>query len=277
MNITLKEKAALDELCKRFRIDVIRVLHEKQTGHPGGSLSVCEILTTLYFHTANVNPKDPMSPERDRIILCKGHAAPMLYRILAEKGFFPVSEMNTLRDFETRLQGHPCSFTTPGVELSTGPLGLGLSAAVGMALSLRLDRSDARVYAIIGDGEINEGTVWEACMSASKYKIDNLTAILDWNGVQLDGTSEEIMPMGDVEAKFRAFGWECFVCDGHDVSSLCKAYSQAAQVKGKPSIVLAKTIKGKGVSFMEGKNSWHGSPIGDEHYAKAIQELGGVQ
>lgn len=276
MKISIQEKNNMEKLCKKFRTDVIKVLHDKQTGHPGGSLSVCEILTSLYFHTANVNPKDPKAPERDRIVLCKGHAAPMLYRVLAEKGFFPVEEMNTLRDFETKLQGHPCAFTTPGVELSTGPLGIGLSAAVGMALSLRLDSSDARVYAIIGDGEANEGTVWEACMSASKFNLDNLTAILDWNGVQLDGSCEDIMPMGDIEAKFRAFGWECFICDGHDVSSLCEAYDEAAKIKGRPSIVLAKTIKGKGVSFMEGKNAWHGSPIGDDHFAIAMQELGGA-
>lgn len=277
MNITLQEKADLDALCNKFRKDVIRVLHDKQTGHPGGSLSVCEILTTLYFHTANVDPADPGAPGRDRIILCKGHAAPMLYRVLAEKGFFPVEEMNTLRDFNTRLQGHPCALTLPGVELSTGPLGTGLSAALGMALALRLDRSNAHVYAILGDGELNEGTVWEACMSASKFKADNLTAILDWNGVQLDGTSEEIMPMGDVEAKFLAFGWECFTCDGHDTSALCEAYEAAAQVKDKPSIVLAKTVKGKGVSFMEGKNTWHGSPIGDASYETAMRELGGAE
>ena len=277
MNITLQEKADLDGLCKKFRIDVIRVLYDKQTGHPGGSLSVCEILTTLYFHTANVDPTNPGAPERDRIILCKGHAAPMLYRVLAEKGFFPVDEMNTLRDFNTRLQGHPCALALPGVELTTGPLGTGLSAALGMALSLRLDRSNAHVYAILGDGELNEGTVWEACMSASKFKADNLTAILDWNGVQLDGTSEEIMPMGDIEAKFRAFGWECFTCDGHNTGALCEAYEAARQVKGKPSIVLAKTVKGKGVSFMEGKSTWHGSPIGDASFKTAMRELGGAE
>jgi len=277
LKITIQEKAEMENLCKKFRADVVRVLHDKQTGHPGGSLSVCEILTSLYFHALNVDSSKPRASERDRVVLCKGHAAPMLYRVLAEKGYFAVEEMNTLRDFETRLQGHPCAHATPGVELSTGPLGIGLSAALGMALGLRLDQSGARVYAVLGDGEINEGTVWEACMSASKYKADNLTAILDWNGVQLDGTSEEIMPMGDIEAKFRAFGWACFTCDGHDVSALCEAYEAAAQVKGKPSIILAKTIKGKGVSFMEGKNTWHGNPIGDEYYEVAIRELGGAE
>jgi len=277
LSITLQEKTELDRLCKKFRIDVIRVLHDKQTGHPGGSLSVCEILTTLYFHTANVDPANPKAPGRDRIVLCKGHAAPMLYRVLAGKGFFPEEEMNTLRDLNSRLQGHPCSLSLPGVELSTGPLGTGLSAALGMALALRLDRSGARVYAVLGDGELNEGTVWEACMSASKFKADNLTAIVDWNGVQLDGTSDEIMPMGDIEAKFRAFGWECFVCDGHDTGALCEAYDAAAKVTGRPSVVLAKTVKGKGVSFMEGKNTWHGSPIGDKYFEMAMRELGGAE
>ena len=207
MKLTAAETAQLNALCKKFRIDVLTVLHEKQTGHPGGSLSVCEILTTLYFKEMNVRPDEPQWAERDRLVLSKGHAAPMLYRVLAEKGFFPVEEMHTLRDFETRLQGHPCARETPGVDASTGPLGIGLSAAVGMAVGLRMKKSDARVYAILGDGEIEEGTIWEACMSANKFKVDNLCAVLDWNGVQLDGTNDEIMPLGDVNAKFRAFGW----------------------------------------------------------------------
>ncbi|MEA4853681.1 MAG: transketolase [Christensenella sp.] len=271
-----KERNELEKLCHKFRIDLIEVLHEKQTGHPGGSLSVCEILTSLYFHEINVFANDPSNPARDRVILSKGHAAPMLYRVLAEKGFFPVEEMHTLRDFETRLQGHPCAKDTPGVELSTGPLGLGLSAAVGMALSLRLDQTGARVYAVLGDGEINEGTIWEACMAAVKFKVDNLTAILDWNGVQLDGTSEEIMPMGDIRAKFEAFGWHCIECDGHDVGALIEAYDDARGIKDVPTIILAHTVKGKGVSFMEGKNVWHGKPIGDADYEVAMRELGGA-
>ena len=274
--ISDKERNELEKLCHKFRIDLIEVLHEKQTGHPGGSLSVCEILTSLYFHEIKVFANDPSNPARDRVILSKGHAAPMLYRVLAEKGFFPVEEMHTLRDFETRLQGHPCAKDTPGVELSTGPLGLGLSAAVGMALSLRLDQTGARVYAVLGDGEINEGTIWEACMAAVKFKVDNLTAILDWNGVQLDGTSEEIMPMGDIRAKFEAFGWHCIECDGHDVGALIEAYDDARGIKDVPTMILAHTVKGKGVSFMEGKNAWHGKPIGDADYEVAMRELGGA-
>ena len=275
MNAELKQK--LEQMCHQFRIDVLTTLHAKQTGHPGGSLSVCEILTTLYFAQMNVDPKDPQKADRDRLVLCKGHAAPMLYRVLAEKGFFPVEEMNTLRDFETRLQGHPCMKDTPGVDMSTGPLGIGLSTAVGMALAAKLDNAPTRVYAVLGDGEINEGTVWEACMSASKYKVDNLCAILDWNGVQLDGTAEDIMPMGDIKAKFDSFGFHCIECDGHDVEALYNAFEEAKTVKGKPTIVLAHTVKGKGVSFMEGKNTWHGKAIGDEDFAKAMEELGGAK
>ena len=275
MNAELKQK--LEQMCHQFRIDVLTTLHAKQTGHPGGSLSVCEILTTLYFAEMNVDPKDPRKADRDRLVLCKGHAAPMLYRVLAEKGFFPVEEMNTLRDFETRLQGHPCMKDTPGVDMSTGPLGIGLSTAVGMALAAKLDNAPTRVYAVLGDGEINEGTVWEACMSASKYKVDNLCAILDWNGVQLDGTSDEIMPLGDVKAKFESFGFHCIECDGHNVEALYNAFEEAKTVKGKPTMVLAHTVKGKGVSFMEGKNAWHGKAIGDEEFAKAMEELGGAK
>ena len=277
MKLPAEEKARLEGLCAQFRRDLIETLHAIQTGHPGGSLSVCEILTTLYFEEMNVDPKDPQMADRDRLVLCKGHAAPMLYRVLAEKGFFPVEEMATLRCFETRLQGHPCPLETPGVDAATGPLGIGLSTALGMSMALKLNNSPARVYAILGDGEINEGTVWEALMAAVKYKADNLCAVLDWNGVQLDGTADQIMPMGDIRAKFEAFGWHCIECDGHDVDALYDAFEQAKTIKGLPTIVLAHTIKGKGVSFMEGKNTWHGAPINDENYEKAMIELGGAK
>ena len=275
MNAELKPQ--LERMCHQFRIDVLTTLHSKKTGHPGGSLSVCEILTTLYFTQMNVDPKDPQKADRDRLVLNKGHAVPMLYRVLAEKGFFPVEEMSTLRDFETRLQGHPCMNDTPGIDMSTGPLGLGLSTAIGMALAAKLDNAPTRVYAVLGDGEINEGNVWEACMSAVKFKVDNLCAILDWNGVQLDGTAEEIMPMGDIRAKFESFGFHCIECDGHDVEALYNAFEEAKTIKGKPTMVLAHTIKGKGVSFMEGKSGWHGKAIGDEDFAKAMEELGGAK
>ena len=274
--LPVEEKEKLEKLCNQFRIDVLDVLHQRQTGHPGGSLSVCEILTTLYFEEMDVDPKDPKKADRDRLVLCKGHAAPMLYRVLAEKGFFPVEEMKTLRCLNSRLQGHPNPLDTPGVDAATGPLGIGISAALGMALGLKLDDSKARVYAIMGDGEINEGIVWEALMAAVKFKADNLCAVLDWNGVQLDGTTEEIMPMGDIPAKFKAFGWNVIECDGHDVSALYDAFEEAKTVKGVPTIVLAHTVKGKGVSFMEGKSGWHGKAIDDDSFAIAMKELGGA-
>jgi len=270
-------KLRLEQMCRQFRADLIETLHEKQTGHPGGSLSVCEILTTLYFTQMNVKPDDPVWSDRDRLVLCKGHAAPMLYRVLAERGFFPAEEMHTLRDFETRLQGHPCMLDTPGVDMTTGPLGIGLGAALGMALAAKLDKSPARVYAVLGDGEINEGTVWETAMAAAKFRADNLCAVLDWNGVQLDGTTNEIMPTGNVRAKFSSFGWYCIECDGHDIESLYQAFETAKTIESMPTIVLAHTVKGKGVSFMEGQNAWHGKPIGDADYARAMEELGGVQ
>ena len=185
--------------------------------------------------------------------------------------------MSTLRDFETRLQGHPCMKDTPGVDMSTGPLGIGLSTAVGMALAAKLDNAPTASTRCWATGEINEGTVWEACMSASKFKVDNLCAVLDWNGVQLDGTAEDIMPMGDIKAKFESFGFHCIECDGHCVEALYNAFEEAKTVKGKPTIVLAHTVKGKGVSFMEGKNTWHGKAIGDEDFAKAMEELGGAK
>ncbi len=275
--MTNEKKQELDALCRQFRIDLVETLHAIQTGHPGGSLSVCEILTDLYFNDANISPENFGDRNRDKIILCKGHAAPMLYLNLAQKGFFPKEEMKTLRQINSRLQGHPCSKETPGVEVSTGPLGLGYSIALGIALSDMADGVDAYTYAILGDGEINEGIVWETCENASKFKADRLITILDWNKVQLDGTNEQIMPMGDVELKFKAFGYNTIVCDGHDVAAISAAIETAKSVKGVPSIILANTVKGKGVSFMEGKNTWHGAPITDEYYEAAMKELGGAQ
>ena len=277
MKLPVEEKARLEALCHQFRIDLIETLHQRQTGHPGGSLSVLEILTTLYFTEMDVDPANPQKPDRDRLVLCKGHAAPALYRILAEKGFFPVEEMKTLRCLDSRLQGHPCVLDTPGVDATSGPLGIGLSAALGMAMALKLDGIDKRVYAVLGDGEIDEGTVWEGLMAAVKMKADNLCAILDWNGVQLDGVTEDIMPMHNIPERFAAFGWHVIQCDGHDVEALYEAFETAKTIKGVPTIILAHTVKGKGVSFMEGKNAWHGKPIDDESYAKAMKELGGVQ
>lgn len=278
INVMIKEKEIkkLEEKCLKFRRDVIDVLHEKKTGHPGGSLSVCEILTTLLFHQMkNLNPANPLHPDRDRLILSKGHAAPMLYRGLAELGYFPVEEMHTLRDFGSRLQGHPCMLDTPGVDMTSGPLGIGLSASIGIALAFRLDGRKGHVYTVLGDGELNEGTIWEAAMSAAKFKIDNITAIVDWNRVQLDGTTDDIMPMGNIADKFKAFGWNVLECDGHCVKNLCDCYDKALAIKGVPTVILAHTIKGKGVSVMEGKSAWHGKPIDEDTFALAMEELGG--
>lgn len=269
------EKAKeLSELCNQFRKDVLTVLHEKQTGHPGGSLSVCEILTALYFDRMNVNPSDPSDPNRDRLVLCKGHAAPMLYRNLIEKGFLPKDSMATLRRINSQLQGHPSNHT-PGVEMPSGPLGIGLSAAQGMAMGLKLNGSPARVYAILGDGELDEGAVWEAAASAPKFALSNLTAIVDYNKVQLDGTTDEVMPLRDLEGKWKAFGWNVIRCNGHDISALHDAIENAKKVADKPTVIIADTIKGKGVSFMEGKAAWHGKAIPDAELAQAIEELGG--
>ena len=271
-----ERKQELESLCLRFRNELIDLLYEIQTGHPGGALSCLEILTTLYTEKMNHNPKNPKMEGRDRLILSKGHAAPILYINLAEQGYFKKEELKTLRQINSNLQGHPCMHKTAGVELSTGPLGLGLGAGLGMCLGERLKGNDSYIYVILGDGEIQEGSVWESAMAASKFNADHLIAILDNNGVQLDGTLEEIMPMGDIKAKWEAFGWNVIPCDGHDVSSISDAVDKAKENKGKPTLILAKTVKGKGISFMEGKNTWHGKVISDEDYKNAKAELGGA-
>lgn len=270
-----EKKEQLDALCLEFRKILIRTLHKIQTGHPGGSLSVCEILTDLYFNDANISPENINDRSRDKIILCKGHAAPMLYINLAKKGFFPMEELDTLRQINSRLQGHPCTKDTPGVEASTGPLGAGYPLALGVALSDMHDGIDAYTYAILGDGEINEGVIWETAMNASKNHANRLITILDWNGVQLDGTNEEIMPMGDVALKWKTFGYNTIETDGHDVSATSAAIQLAKACKDRPTIILAHTVKGKGISFMEGDHIWHGKATDDAHYAQAMKELGG--
>lgn len=274
MPLTQERVAELNGLCRSFRVDVLKSIHGIQSGHPGGSMSVCEILTLLYQERMNLSSAD--DPERDRLVLCKGHAAPMLYRQLIEKGFLPEDSMSTLRRIDSLLQGHPSNHT-PGVEMPSGPLGIGLSAAQGMALGLKLDGSRARVYAVLGDGELNEGCVWEAATSAPKYELDNLTAIVDYNKVQLDGTTDEVMPLRDVPAKWAAFGWNVIECDGHDIADLDKALDAAEAKKGVPSVIIANTVKGKGVSFMEGKAAWHGKAIDDESFEKLLAELGGAK
>lgn len=275
MGIDAQQKKSLDERCRRFRIDVLHTLYQIQTGHPGGSFSVCEILAALYLVKARVDPRNPAWEGRDRIILSKGHAAPMLYRLLAERGFFPPEELGTLRQMDSRLQGHPCALETPGVDLSTGPLGLGLSAGLGMELGLRSADPRPYVYVVLGDGELQEGCNWEAAMSAYKFGADHLIAMVDYNGVQLDGTNEEIMPLLDLRAKFSAFGWRVLECDGHDVAALCDSIDEAKRGRGTPVVILAHTVKGKGVSFMEGRNTWHGKAVGKDEYERALRELGG--
>lgn len=274
MALSDERYAELNELCRRFRIDVLTAIHAAQSGHPGGSLSCCEILTYLYQEHMNIDANDAHNPDRDRLVLSKGHAAPMLYRNLAEKGFFPVSEMATLRRMGG-LAGHP-NMHTPGVEMPGGPLGQGFPAAQGMAMALKLNNSPAKVYAVLGDGELNEGVIWETAMSAAKFKLDNLIAIVDYNKVQLDGTTDDIMPLGDLAAKWEAFGWTVLECDGHDLEALDFCVSVADGAVGVPTVIIANTIKGKGVSFMEGKNTWHGKAIDDESFAKAMEELGGA-
>lgn len=274
MPLPQERKQELDALCKKFRIDVVNTLHAVQTGHPGGSLSATEIYTALYFEKMRINPENPKWPDRDRLVVGKGHSAPMLYRVMAERGFFPVEEMKTLRQLNSRLQGHPNPNDCPGVEMTSGPLGIALPAAVGLALGLKLDKRPSTVYAVIGDGESNEGVVWEACQSMNKFKPDNLIVILDKNGVQLDGPTDVIMPGLDMAKKFAAFGLHVQECDGHDVSALCDAVDTAKATKGTASVIIANTVKGKGVSFMEGQSAWHGKNINDAEREQALRELG---
>ena len=277
MPISAQRLQELEALCAQMRTELVELLHSIQTGHPGGSLSCTEIVTLLYQEKMNIDPKDPSAPGRDRFVMSKGHACPMLYLNMAHRGFFPIEELKTLRQIGSRLQGHPCAHKLPGIEVSTGPLGLGLSAAVGIDLAGRLQGLDYTTYVLLGDGEIQEGGIWEAAMSAVKFKADHLVAILDHNHVQLDGTNDEIMPMGDLKAKWEAFGWKVYTCSGHDLAALSDAMDAARAYTGGPAIIIAETVKGKGVSFMEGKSGWHGKAIGDADFENAMAELGGAR
>ena len=272
--MTDEKKKELEALCLEFRKCLIETLHSIQTGHPGGSLSVCEILTTLYFNEANISPENIEDPNRDKIILCKGHAAPMLYLNLAKKGFFPMEVLDTLRKEGSPLQGHPSMNKCPGIDISTGSLGQGLACAVGMALAAKLDHKTYNVYCAVGDGECNEGEIWEACGTAHKYKLDNLVVFVDWNNLQLDGTCEEIMPPISLAKKFEAFGFEVYEIDGNDMAQMVDAMDKALAAKnGLPKCIVGKTIKGKGVSFMENQLGWHGMAPNDEQYKQAMEEL----
>lgn len=274
MPLSNEREQFLKDKCRSYRKDLIDLLHKTQTGHPGGSLSCVELLTVLYYEKLKVDPKDAKNPKRDMFVLSKGHAAPILYIVLADLGFFEKSTLPTLRQLGSHLQGHPCALKTNGVDLSTGPLGLGVSAGVGMASISKLERSPEYTYVLTGDGELQEGMVWEALMSASKYKLDNLIIIVDYNRVQLDGTTDEVMPLLNLNDKFLSFGCNVFEVDGHDVRQIYDVLDKAKASKGKPSCILAKTVKGKGVGFMEGKNIWHGKPIGVDDYKNALCELG---
>lgn len=243
------------------------------SGHIGGSLSVADILTVLYFHTMKVDPKAPQAPDRDRLVLSKGHTTPALYATLALKGYFPVEELKLFRSVEGHYSGHPDMVHVPGVDMSTGSLGQGISAAVGMALAGQMDRKDHRIYAVLGDGEVEEGQVWEAAMAAAKYHLDNLCAVVDVNGLQIDGKTADVMPSEPLDKKFEAFNWNVIRVDGHDIAAVAAAFEAAKKGKGKPTVILARTVKGKGVSFMEGDAGWHGKAPNAEQYEKAHAEL----
>lgn len=273
-------KLSLTELqmtATEIRKDIIKMVHAASSGHPGGSLSAADLMTALYFNTMNIDPENPKMAGRDRFVLSKGHAAPVLYATLARKGYFPVEELLSLRKINSRLQGHPDMKNIPGVEMSTGSLGQGISAAVGMAMASKLDQDGSHVYALLGDGELNEGLVWEAAMAAAHYKLDNLTAILDFNGLQIDGKNDDVMAVKPVDAKFESFGWHVIIVDGHDIEAIIAAYEAAKAYKGKPSVVIANTVKGKGVSFMENQVGWHGKAPSDDELATALNELGGAK
>ena len=257
----------------RGRLLAMDMVHAAASGHIGGSLSSMDILTTLYFHVMRVNPANPRDPERDRFVLSKGHCTPALYPMLALRGFFPVAELSAFRRIDGHMSGHAEMHDVKGVDMSTGSLGQGISAAVGMALAGKADQKDYRVYTLLGDGEIEEGQVWEAAMSAAKYHLDNLCAIVDVNGLQIDGPTAEVMPSEPLDKKFEAFNWNVIHVDGHDFDALDKAFQAAAACKDKPTVLLAKTVKGKGVSFMENNFGWHGKAPNDEQYAQARGEL----
>lgn len=267
----------LHSIAVQVRKDIILMLTESASGHPGGSLSAADILTALYFNVMNIDPENPKDPERDRFVLSKGHAAPALYSVLSERGFFDARELNTLRKFGSILQGHPNMNEVPGIDMSTGSLGQGISAAVGMALAGKIDKKSYRVYAVLGDGELEEGEVWEAAMSAAHYKLDNLTAFVDHNGLQIDGKITDVMSPEPVDDKFRAFGWNVLNIDGHDFNQILEAVEKAKNAKGKPTMIVCKTVKGKGVSFMENEVSWHGTAPNKEQCAEALKELGGEE
>ena len=267
--------AELAEKARRIRINALKAIHAAKSGHPGGSLSSADILATLYFGELNIDPKNPKMADRDKFVLSKGHAVPALYAALGERGFYEVSEMMTLRQVGSKFQGHSNMSKVPGIEMSTGSLGQGFSAAVGMAIAGKIDKNPGRVYALTGDGELQEGIVWEAAMQAAHRKLDNLVAIVDLNGLQIDGKVSDVKCVCPVDEKFRSFGWNVINVDGHNFEELTTAFDEAKQCGGVPTAIIAHTHKGKGVSFMEDNAGWHGKAPSDEELAAAIEELGG--
>ena len=256
-----------------IRRDIITMLAEAGSGHPGGSLSCADVVAALYFHVMRHDPSKPDWPDRDRFLMSKGHCAPTWYSALARSGYFPVEWLSTLRKIDSRLQGHPDMLKTPGVEMSSGSLGQGLSIANGMALAARLDARDCRVYVLLGDGELQEGQVWEAAMTSAHRKIDNLCAVVDNNGLQIDGPVDEIKSLGSIPAKWKSFGWHVIEIDGHDIEQILRAFDEARAVKGRPTMIIARTVKGKGVSFMEGKVDYHGVAPTEEEREAALAEI----
>ena len=271
--MTKEEEITLRKTACKVRIGVLTATHGAKAGHPGGSLSAADVFTYLYFRELNIDPSRPKKVGRDRFVLSKGHTAPGLYAALAYRGFFPVNDLPTLRHIDSYLQGHPNMDTVPGVDMSTGSLGQGVSCACGMALGLKKQGSAARVYTLLGDGELQEGQVWEALMFAAHYRLDNLCVIIDHNGLQIDGPNEKVMGLGSIPDKLRAFGLNVFQIDGHDFQAMEKAFDAARQIKGKPSAIVLETTKGKGVSYMEGQVGWHGKAPNDEEYARGMAEL----
>ncbi len=263
----------LEEKAREIRKEIVKMLNKAGSGHTGGSMSLGEILSVLYFHYLQLDPDNPEDPGRDRLVLSKGHAIPAVYAALALKGFFGLEKLSTLRQVGSILQGHPDMTKTPGVEMTTGSLGQGLSAANGMALAAKLDKRDLKVVAILGDGEIQEGQIWEAAMTASHYELDNLIGILDYNGLQIDGDVEKVMDPTPINEKWKAFGWHVIEIDGHNIEEIYSALREGEKVEKKPTMIVANTIKGKGVSFMENDVGWHGKGPSDEELEKALEEL----
>lgn len=263
----------LQQKAKKIREDIIEEVYRAQSGHPGGSLSVADILTVLYFKEMNIQPENPNWEDRDRLVLSKGHCSPALYSCLANRGYFPVEDLKTFRNINSYLQGHPDKNKVPGVDMTTGSLGQGLSCANGMAIAGKMDQKDYRVYCILGDGEIEEGQIWEAAMAANKYKLDNLCVVVDNNNLQIDGTIEEVMSSYPIDEKFRSFGFQIINIDGHDIEEIIKAFEVAKNVKDKPTCIIAKTVKGKGVAFMENQAGWHGKAPNQEQYEEAIRRI----